>query len=252
MDARVLRSSSHGLSSPQEDLAVHAKKVTDVQNWMEEAFNPKLAKYRRVLVMSGPSGAAKTATLTMLAKEMGVSILEYRNGGNLSFAHEEGECTRAREGLGSELTGDGRSAGRESLVSQFTNFLVRAGMAPALDLGPDPSITDASPSSSSTSTSQPNPSQLDPSQKRLILLEDLPNTSHYPTKLALRSAIMQYLSSPRVTCPLVIIISEALARPGGGFESESMSYEGGRGESVDSRSVCGIEVLLSPGCREIS
>lgn len=88
----------------------------------------------------------------------------------------------------------------------------------------------------------------------MILLEDLPNTSHYPTKLALRSALLQYLASPRVNCPLVLIVSEALARPGAGAEADSLSRESSfrRDESVDARSVCGIEVLHSPGCREIS
>ncbi|KAK4690504.1 hypothetical protein P7C70_g9563, partial [Phenoliferia sp. Uapishka_3] len=70
----------------RDDLGVHPKKVQDVANWLDEAFNPKLAKYRRILVMSGPSGAAKTATLRILAKEYGVEVVEYRNGGNHSFA----------------------------------------------------------------------------------------------------------------------------------------------------------------------
>ena len=43
----------------QDELGVHPKKVTDVFNWLQEAYNPKLAKYRRLLVLSGPSGAAK-------------------------------------------------------------------------------------------------------------------------------------------------------------------------------------------------
>lgn len=136
------------------------------------------------------------------------------------------------------------------MVEQFTSFLARAGMAPALELGPDPSLLPPPSSSSSSSSSAPLPPS--ESSKRLILLEDLPNTSHYPTKLALRSALQQYLASPRVTCPLVVIISEALARPGVGLEAESTSGENRRGESVDARSVCGIEVLQAPGCREIS
>lgn len=60
--------------------------MQDVANWLEEAYNPKLAKYRRILVMSGPSGAAKTATLRILADESDIDILEYRNGSNLAFA----------------------------------------------------------------------------------------------------------------------------------------------------------------------
>jgi len=140
-------------------------------------------------------------------------------------------------------------AGGESTVAQFTSFLSRAGMAPALDFGPD----DSEPLSA-TPTSQPSTSQTSTAngRKRLILLEDLPNVSHYPTKLALRSAVMQFLKSPRVTCPLVLIVSEALARPGVGPDAESVSGDGAiRGESLDARSVCGMDVLGAVGCRLI-
>lgn len=73
----------------QEELGVHPKKVQDVANWVGEAYNSKLAKYRRLLVMSGPTGAAKTATLRVLAKELDIDILEYRNSGNLEFANDD-------------------------------------------------------------------------------------------------------------------------------------------------------------------
>lgn len=140
---------------------------------------------------------------------------------------------------------------RESLVAEFTTFLLRAGMAPSLTLAPDPSFPSSHPSATSIPVIIAPPSTTT-TKKRLILLEDLPNTSHYPTKLALRSALAQYLASPRVTCPLVVIISEALARPGNGIEAESTGNDGGRDESVDARNVCGMEILGAPGCREIS
>ena len=77
----------------KSELGVHPKKVTDVAGWLTEAYNPKLAKYRRLLVLSGPSGAAKTATLRILAEEFDIDILEYRNGSNLSFAVDDCEYT---------------------------------------------------------------------------------------------------------------------------------------------------------------
>lgn len=57
-----------------------------MSDWFGEAYNPKLAKYRRVLVISGPSGSAKTATLRMLAQEQEVDVLEFNNGSNLAYA----------------------------------------------------------------------------------------------------------------------------------------------------------------------
>lgn len=143
----------------------------------------------------------------------------------------------------------GIDGGSESMVNRFTSFLSRAGMAPSLDFGD----SDSTPSAStSTSTSTPSPSTSS-NPRRLILLEDLPNVSHYPTKLALRSALSQFLTSPRVTCPLVLIVSEALTRPGNDGVNEMIGgvVGGGREESLDSRGVCGLEVLQHPACREI-
>lgn len=141
-------------------------------------------------------------------------------------------------------------------MHRFTSFLARAGMAPALDFGPDPSAsTSASSSSPRKSFFPPPPPASAKSQaRRLILLEDLPNVSHWPTKQALRSAVQQYLASPRVTAPLVIVISEALARPGDeeGGGAGWLSGNGKRGESIDARSVLGVEILNHPACREIA
>ncbi|KPV73164.1 uncharacterized protein RHOBADRAFT_55377 [Rhodotorula graminis WP1] len=223
----------------RDDLALHARKLTDLESWLVEAFalegRPKhLAKYRRVLVLSGPAGAGKTAALRTLAREMGVELVEWREGTSVQLADEH----------------------RESLMHRFASFLSRAGMAPALDFGPDPSDPSTSSSASSSSAPTTSSARTSTSSRRLLLIEDLPNVSHYPTKLALRSALAQYLSSPRVTAPLVLIVSEALARPGddeaGGGGGGWLSGNGRRGDSVDARGVCGVEVLEHPACREIA
>ena len=146
---------------------------------------------------------------------------------------------------------------RESLVHRFTSFLARAGMAPALDFGPEeepiPSTSTSAPRRSFFPPPPPSKSTTS-ARRRLILLEDLPNVSHWPTKQALRSAVQQYLSSPRVTAPLVIIVSEALARPGDetGGGAGWLSGNGRRGESIDARGVLGVEILDSPACRHIA
>ncbi|GAA5870623.1 hypothetical protein JCM1840_004819 [Sporobolomyces johnsonii] len=218
----------------REELSIHPRKVSDVVGWLAEAFgpNPRIAKYRRVLVLSGPAGAGKTACLRVLAKEMGIEIVEWKETSNVELANDDA---------------------RESVVHRFTSFLARAGMAPALDFGDS---DDPIPSTSSCPAPTPSPSASSHtwSARRLILLEDLPNVSHYPTKLALRSALQQYLSSPRVTCPLVLIVSEALARPGADADNGGAAgwATGGRGDSVDARAVCGVEVLQHPACREIA
>ncbi|GAA5938024.1 Rad24p [Sporobolomyces koalae] len=222
----------------REELAVHAKKVTDVANWFNEAFpahagGARLAKYRRLLVLSGPAGSGKTACLRMLAQDSGVEILEWKEESNVQNANDDS---------------------RDSMMNRFTSFLARAGMAPSLDFVDSSSELDSAPIAS-TSKSGPHLASIsNVSTRRLILLEDLPNISHYPTKLALRSALQQFLTSPRVTCPLVLIVSEAFARPG--VDSNEISASGGgwlkTEDSIDSRAVCGVQVLQHPACREIS
>jgi len=70
----------------QDELGVHPSKVKDVAGWLDEAYNPKLVKYRRLLVLSGPAGVGKTAALRVLASEREIDILEYKNSHNLQFA----------------------------------------------------------------------------------------------------------------------------------------------------------------------
>ncbi|GAA6039753.1 hypothetical protein JCM8097_004201 [Rhodosporidiobolus ruineniae] len=244
----------------RDDLALHPRKLLDVQTWLCEAYaiplpeqpsvsskkssavpkppppvNPKLVKYRRVLVLSGAAGSAKTAALKVLCEEMDVDIVEWAEG----MRDEDG----------------GYDGPRESLMNRFSSFLASAGMAPALDFVDFEDSSDAPPSSSSSSRASSSKLPLSPpssKSRRLILLEDLPNVSHFPTKLALRSAIAQYLASPRVTCPLVVVISEALARPGADDGGGVSLGGGGRGDSFDARSVLGVELLQHPACREIA
>ncbi|KAH9996697.1 Rad17 cell cycle checkpoint protein-domain-containing protein [Russula compacta] len=67
-----------------QDLAVHKRKVDDVRRWLDEAFSEKgqSKKHRRLLILTGPAGSAKTATLRMLAREMGFVIVEYKDSTN--------------------------------------------------------------------------------------------------------------------------------------------------------------------------
>ena len=254
----------------QDDLSVHARKVTDVENWFNEAYssNPQIAKWRRVLVLSGPAGAGKTAVVKMLAKDMDAEIVEWQEGQSgktvdgdpgeqdATLGSSQALCFRYRRTVWTDVQKT-LLADRESLVHRFTSFLARAGMAPALDFGPEEPVPSTSTSKSAPRKSffpPPPPSSSTRHRRRLILLEDLPNVSHWPTKQALRSAVQQYLSSPRVTAPLVIIVSEALARPGDetGGGAGWLSGNGRRGESIDARGVLGVEILESPACRNIA
>jgi cell cycle checkpoint protein len=98
-----------------KDLAVHKRKVDDVRRWLAEAFggrsHPKhrvgfsplfwrprasLTIAQRLLILSGPAGSAKTATMRVLAREMDFEITEYKNNTDTiqfsAFTSEPSTC----------------------------------------------------------------------------------------------------------------------------------------------------------------
>ena len=47
--------------------------------WSYFLYPPLIRIPQRILVLTGPAGAAKTTTLRVLSKEMGFDILEWQN-----------------------------------------------------------------------------------------------------------------------------------------------------------------------------
>ncbi|KDQ24539.1 hypothetical protein PLEOSDRAFT_1107465 [Pleurotus ostreatus PC15] len=96
----------------EAELAVHPKKVEEVRRWFCEAFeggpSGKLRKYRKILALSGPAGAAKTATLRVLSREMSFSITEWRS------------CFE------DQYRAYGSDDDYETLFTKFQNFMSRA------------------------------------------------------------------------------------------------------------------------------
>jgi len=170
-----------------DELAVHKRKVGDVKNWLNFAYS---GKRQRVLVLKGAAGTAKTTTVELLAKDMGIQVTEWKNP------------------AGSDLT----SEGSMSASFQFEDFVGRAGRSGGLtlavsgqeDAGGDDGISTASAGEHATESRQ------------LLLVEEFPNTfsKASPPLQSFRSAIAQYLASGPVTngppTPIVLIISETL------------------------------------------
>ncbi len=105
-------------------LAVHYKKVEEVRTWMENEFshNKKARSSSGILVLRGPPGCGKSATVRALSADMGLAVQEWMPPSELvAFKKEE-------DAFGSE--GDGSRAGDTvQYVSQtkaFRDFLLRA------------------------------------------------------------------------------------------------------------------------------
>ncbi|KAK2759039.1 Cell cycle checkpoint protein rad17 [Arachnomyces sp. PD_36] len=173
-----------------DELAVHKRKITDVQRWLEDVFLGR--NRRRLLVLRGPAGSGKTTTISLLSKVLGYDIIEWKNP------------------LGSEYSAQGYT----SMSSQFEEFLGRGDKFGSLDLG--------APSTQGTETRTSTPAG-----RRIILLEEFPSTlSRTSTPLiSFRSALMRYLAANvpshgltfqstgkvrELNPPVVIIVSETL------------------------------------------
>jgi cell cycle checkpoint protein len=170
--------------SDLDELAVHKRKVGDVRNWLEAAYN---GKRQKVLVLKGAAGTAKTTTIELLAKDMGVQITEGKNP------------------AGSDLTSE------ESMSSslQFEDFVGRGGRSGGLTLA-------VSGQNGEVHGEQSADEARTAEGRQLLLIEEFPNTFSRtsPVLQSFRSAISQYLASPPVLhgtpTPIVLVISETL------------------------------------------
>lgn len=176
------------------------------------------------MVLKGPSGAGKTATISTLAKAIDFQLSEWRNPVGSDFSSE----------------------GFLSMSAQFEDFLGRSGKFGSLSFDSDGSGADYV----QRPLDEPEPRSIG---KRVILLEELPNTFTRTSSAlqAFRSSILRYLASnapsrgilsstmselyENVT-PLVMIISETL------LTSTTASAD-----SFTAHRLLGHEILNHPG-----
>lgn len=92
-----------------EELAVHKKKVGDVQKWLTDVLSG--LDDRRLLVLKGPAGCGKSTTVSLLSKALAVPIVSWNN----PTAAEAGSTS--------------------TIAAQFGEFLNRSGQYGSLDFG---------------------------------------------------------------------------------------------------------------------
>ena len=148
-------------------LAVHKRKVGDVRAWLTEALEgpPNLAKHRRILVLTGPAGAGKTATVRALSQRdaLHFHVVEWLN-------HE------AYSDRGMTL----------SVCEQFRSFLLSNARFKPLPL---------------TSRYQAAHSQ----SRCVMLVEDWPNLSHLETRQGVHAALEHFLEAgPHMPLLLIV------------------------------------------------
>ena len=66
-----------------QDLATHPKKVDELRTWLrraDAALQLHLAPTPRMILLTGPPGCGKSATLRVLASELGYELVEWLEG----------------------------------------------------------------------------------------------------------------------------------------------------------------------------
>lgn len=118
-----------------DDLALHPKKLEEVRNWFRhcEAMRKKFPA--QICLLTGPAGCGKTATVRVLARELGYELQEWIN---------PVDCEEVRT-LGDQPDGNAYVGSQQEA---FKSFLLRASRYKSL---------------------------LSTQNKRLLLVEDFPN-----------------------------------------------------------------------------
>ncbi|XP_022814003.1 cell cycle checkpoint protein RAD17 isoform X4 [Spodoptera litura] len=142
-----------------EDLAVHNKKVQEVEDWIKTVSSNNNSD---MLLMTGPVGCGKTITLQVLSKKYGVRITEWITPVDIDIPSENGEYEFKQ---------------RQSV--RFLDFLLSAANFTSL---------------------------LDGNSKKLVLVEDFPNT-FMRTPSEFTEVLQQY--QQRARSPIVFICSES-------------------------------------------
>ncbi|NXE95556.1 RAD17 protein, partial [Menura novaehollandiae] len=161
----------------QNDLAVQKKKIEEVETWLKtHIFQRQPKQDGSVLLLTGPPGCGKTATLQILAKDLGIQVQEWTNPLSLDFAKEE---LRNMFGHDSNF----HAFPSQAQAALFQDFLLRANKYNKLQMLGESSEND----------------------KKLILIEDIPN-QFYREPGSLHEILRRFVRTSR--CPLVFIISD--------------------------------------------
>ncbi|KAB7508193.1 Cell cycle checkpoint protein RAD17 [Armadillidium nasatum] len=154
-----------------DDVAIHKKKLQEVQNWLIES-NLR-SKEKRILLLTGPPGSSKSAVIHAIARDQNISLREWVNNysSNNDYFKENYNDLPFR-GYETDFT--------YSQAERFSDFVFRSSKYKDL--------------SKALNTSS-----------NLVLIEEIPNV-YVLNPLEFHRLLRKYLIC--CTCPLVFIISE--------------------------------------------
>nr|XP_033783047.1 cell cycle checkpoint protein RAD17 isoform X4 [Geotrypetes seraphini] len=164
----------------QTELAVHKKKIEEVEVWLKaHAVQRQPKQGGSLLLLTGPPGCGKTATVQVLAKDLGVQLQEWINPILMNFRRDDVknifDCESSCQMFSSQ-----------SQTGLFQEFLLRANKYTKLQMVGDSTETD----------------------RKLILVEDMPNI-FYREPASLHQILRRFVQTGR--CPLVFIVSDSIS-----------------------------------------
>ncbi|KAM5264382.1 LOW QUALITY PROTEIN: cell cycle checkpoint protein RAD17 [Ctenodactylus gundi] len=164
----------------QHELAVHKKKIEEVENWLKaKVLEEQQKKGGSILLITGPPGCGKSTTIKILSKEYGIEVQEWINPVLPDFQKDD-----FKKMLNSESSF--YMFPYQSQIAVFKEFLLRATKYNKLQMLGDDLRTD----------------------KKIILVEDLPN-QFYRDSQTLHDILRKYVRIGR--CPLIFIISDSIS-----------------------------------------
>uniref|UniRef100_A0A5F9CV62 Cell cycle checkpoint protein RAD17 n=1 Tax=Oryctolagus cuniculus TaxID=9986 RepID=A0A5F9CV62_RABIT len=164
----------------QHELAVHKKKIEEVETWLKAQVLERQPKQGgSILLITGPPGCGKTATIKILSKEHGIHVQEWINPVLSDFQKDDFKEMFNPESSFPLLP-------YQSQLAAFKEFLLRATKYNKLQMLGDDLRTN----------------------KKIILVEDLPN-QFYRDSPSLHEVLRKYVQIGQ--CPLVFIISDSVS-----------------------------------------
>jgi cell cycle checkpoint protein len=196
----------------EADLVVHKKKADEVRAWLAHQRSvagraASAAGVSRVLLVTGPPGCGKSATVAVLAAAAGFEVSEWRTPTPTLWD----EVQYQREGGGQYQRGQDRPQ-YHSKMDAFDEFVLRAKL-PALALAPPPPPPPPPPDESGAAAGAA-PAAAPPAaatlRPRLVVLDDLPHAAGPDQRRRLAAALRDLCSTARF--PVVVCATQASGR----------------------------------------
>lgn len=165
----------------QAELAVHKKKVEEVESWLRVHLDLKSTnKGGAVLLLTGPSGCGKTAAVRVLTKDACCHIQEWTNPTTTEYKTDDS----FRDSF--DPASRFNSFHSSSQTAAFQEFLLRANKYNRLQMSGDVGAY----------------------ERKTILVEDFPN-QFYRQPACLHDVLRRFVRTGR--CPVIFIVSDSLS-----------------------------------------